>query len=461
MQYRIREQKELKPSGIEWLGDIPKSWIKTNLRNFLKSKIVDGPHETPTYVEKGVPFISVDSLNENELVDLEKVKKFISDEQYDIYNKKTKLEKNDLLFTKSATIGKVAIMDNRKFMTWSPIAIIKSNEKKVYYKNLFYVLKSNRYIDYIKSLSNLNTQLNIGMGILEKSQIVVSNDLNEQQKIVNFLDEKSKTFDDAISKKGKLIKKLQDAKQSLISEVVTGKLKVIQKDNKLQTIKREKEELINSNVEWLGDIPKDWQVKKLKYISQILSSNVDKKSYEDEEKVLLCNYVDVYKNDFITNEINFMKATATESEIKKFSLQIGDIQITKDSESPDDIAIAAYVNEKLENVLCGYHLSIIRNNQDKVYSKYLFRFFELVGVRNYFETMAKGVTRYGLSIDSFRNIFVPVFDIEEQKQISKYLDEKIKTFDNTIENTKQSIIKLKLAKESLISEAVTGKIEIL
>lgn len=461
MKYRIREKNELKPSGVEWLGDIPKDWIKTNLVNFLKSSIVDGPHETPEYQDNGIPFISVDSLDENEFVNLDVVRKFISEEQYLNYNNKTKLAKNDLLFTKSATIGKVAIMDDRRFMTWSPIAIIKSHPQKIFFKYLFYILKSNRYVEYIKSLSSFNTQLNIGMRVLEKSQISAPKYLIEQQKIANFLDEKSKIFDEAISKKEQLISKLELAKQSLISEVVTGKLKIVEQNSKLQTIKREQNELKPSGVEWLGDIPKDWQIKKLKYISEIISSNVDKKSYEGQEKVLLCNYVDVYKNDFITNKINFMEATASESEIKKFSLQLGDILITKDSESPSDIAIPTYVIEEFENVLCGYHLAILRNNKNEVYSKYLYRFFQLIGVRNYFETMAKGVTRYGLSLDAFKNIFVPNFYLEEQQKISKYLDEKLIHFDNTIEKTKQSITKLKEAKEALISQAVTGKIEVL
>lgn len=223
---------------------------------------------------------------------------------------------------------------------------------------------------------------------------------------------------------------------------------------------REQNELKPSGVEWLGDIPKEWEVKKLKYISEIISSNVDKKSYEEQEKVLLCNYVDVYKNDFITNKIDFMEATASESEIKKFSLQLGDILITKDSESPNDIAIPAYVNEKFENVLCGYHLSILRNNKNKVYSEYLYRFFQLIGVRNYFETMAKGVTRYGLSLDAFKNIFVPYFTIEIQQKIANFLDEKSKIFDEAIFKKEQLISKLELAKQSLISEVVTGKLKI-
>lgn len=109
MKYRVRDKSELKPSGVEWLGDIPKGWNRTHLRNFLRFKIVDGPHETPKYLEKGIPFISVDSLGDDEFINLENVKKFISKEQYSIYNQKTKLTKNDLLFTKSAKIGRAHV----------------------------------------------------------------------------------------------------------------------------------------------------------------------------------------------------------------------------------------------------------------------------------------------------------------------------------------------------------------
>ena len=440
MDYRVREQNELKPSGVEWLGDIPKNWSLAKIKylfNIGRGRVIAKTELN----DKGIyPIYSSQTKNNGILG-------YINTYDFDC--------KQITWTTDGANAGTVFLREGKHNCT-NVCGTLQKKKEDINYRYLFYILKK-----VTPSYKRPDTN---GFKIMngEMAEIKVTFPLTvEQQKIANFLDKKSKTFDDIISNKKLLIKKLEDAKQSLINEVVTGKLKVCELDGKLQTIKREKDELVDSKVEWIGDIPNDWQVKKLKYISQILSSNVDKKSYDNEEKVLLCNYVDVYKNEYITNKIDFMKATATESEIKKFSLRLGDIQITKDSESPDDIGIPAYVNEKLENVLCGYHLSILRNNQYEVYSKYLFRFFELVSVRNYFETMAKGVTRYALSLDAFKNLFVPVSDLKEQKQISIYLDEKCKTFDNTIEKTKQSIIKIKSAKESLISEAVTGKIEVL
>ena len=77
------------------------------------------------------------------------------------------------------------------------------------------------------------------------------------------------------------------------------------------------EALKNSGVEWIGEIPKSWDVIRLKYVSENNPSNVDKKSEADEKSIQLCNYVDVYKNDYISKRISFMEATASEIQIEK------------------------------------------------------------------------------------------------------------------------------------------------
>src|SRR5262245_49855421 len=79
----------------------------------------------------------------------------------------------------------------------------------------------------------------------------------------------------------------------------------------------------NSGVEWLGEIPAHWEVRRLKTISSVQLSNVDKKSVEGQEPVRLCNYVDVYYNERITADLDFMAATATPEQIRRFSLRVG------------------------------------------------------------------------------------------------------------------------------------------
>ena len=83
---------EMKDSGIPWIGMIPSDWDICKLLHILRSPITDGPHETPNFVENGIPFISVDSINDSEDVDLSGVRKYISQEDYIEYCKKTKIE---------------------------------------------------------------------------------------------------------------------------------------------------------------------------------------------------------------------------------------------------------------------------------------------------------------------------------------------------------------------------------
>ena len=224
---------------------------------------------------------------------------------------------------------------------------------------------------------------------------------------------------------------------------------------------RKPEEMKDSGTDWLGMISEEWELIKLKYNSMYKASNVDKLTVEGEYPVLLCNYVDVYKNKVINEQIDFMQATATRQEIKNFSLKGGYILITKDSESPDDIGIPAYVPFTLPNVLCGYHLSIIDTDPKKLNPKYLFALFSSQGVRNYFETKAKGITRYSLSMESFRNIIIPVISVEEQHKIANFLDMKTAQFDSIIAKKELLIQKLEEVKKSLISEIVTGKVKII
>jgi type I restriction enzyme S subunit len=147
---------------------------------------------------------------------------------------------------------------------------------------------------------------------------------------------------------------------------------------------------------WITYLPQHWRVEKLKNLASLRFSNVDKHTKEDELPVRLCNYTDVYYNDLITPDLNFMQATATPGEIATFGLRSGDVIVTKDSETWDDIAVPAYVPENLDGVICGYHLAQIRPNQSLINGKYLFRALSAAGIRDQFHIAANGVTRYGL-----------------------------------------------------------------
>ena len=143
-----------------------------------------------------------------------------------------------------------------------------------------------------------------------------------------------------------------------------------------------------TEMHWIESIPAHWRILKLKYLSRTQLSNVDKNSNKDEIPVRLCNYIDVYRNDFIRNDTQFMEATATPVEISRFSLQSGDVLVTKDSESWNDIAVAALVDDDLAGVLCGYHLAQIRSNP-LINGRYLFRSFQTHGLNEQFQVASR------------------------------------------------------------------------
>lgn len=211
----------------------------------------------------------------------------------------------------------------------------------------------------------------------------------------------------------------------------------------------------DSGVEWLGDIPKHWNVRRLKHIASVKSSNVDKKMVEGEQFVRLCNYVDVYYNDYITPDLNFMEATASRAEISKFILREGDVLITKDSESWDDIAIPAYVSSGLDGVVCGYHLAQIQPNAQQVIGGYLFRSFHARGLNDQFRVAATGITRYGLGKYWIDNSLFLVPQKDEQRAIAKFLDRETARIDALIAKKRRMIELLQEKRKAIISHVVT------
>lgn len=177
-----------------------------------------------------------------------------------------------------------------------------------------------------------------------------------------------------------------------------------------------------SGVKWLGEIPSHWEVMRLGNAAEVMMSNVDKSTVQGEVPVRLCNYVDVYKNERVTDQLDFMNATATTDEIKKFHLDRNDVLLTKDSEEWDDIGIPSLVQYTAPDLICGYHLAILRPYTGLVTGPYLLRVLQSRNVALQFHVQANGVTRYGLTFNGIKNIRIPIPPKPEQDAIAQYLD---------------------------------------
>ena len=197
----------------------------------------------------------------------------------------------------------------------------------------------------------------------------------------------------------------------------------------------------------------EWKHHYLTEVAEIIVSPVDKKTIDGEVPVRLCNYTDVYYNDQITSNLKFMSATASRREIDKYTLKVGDVIITKDSETPGDIAIPAVVSEELNGVVCGYHLAIIRPKDGMVDGQFLSYLFSMPHTRYYFFTLANGATRFGLSVGGITKAQFNLPPFREQVHIANV----IRVFDLEVESYRIQLSLLQRQKKALMQQLLTGK----
>lgn len=195
----------------------------------------------------------------------------------------------------------------------------------------------------------------------------------------------------------------------------------------------------------------EWQEVPLSSVADIRFSSVNKVSQSGEEPVRLCNYTDVYNNDYVDTDMDFMHATATLAEIARFGLQVGDVIITKDSETPDDIGIPTVVDKTAPDLVCGYHLALIRPNKDLVDPTFLAKQLAHHRVARYFGQQANGTTRYGLSTGAIANAPLQLPRPENQRSASALM----RLVDHTIAKTEAVIAKLKQVRAGMLHDLLS------
>jgi len=252
--------------------------------------------------------------------------------------------------------------------------------------------------------------------------------LPEQHKIAAILG----TWDEAIRLTAELIAAKQQRKKGLMQRLLTGE------------------------VRFPGFEGRPWREVELADITEIIVSNVDKKLNPAEKSVRLCNYTDVFKNAYILNSMTFMEGSATPAEINRFGLRKHDVIITKDSETAEEIAEAAVVIEELNNVVCGYHLAILRPDPQQAFGPFLNEMLHHVEVRQQFVRNANGITRYGLTQATIREAKLRMPGIEEQIKISTVLQASYREIDLL----QQKLAALRQQKKGLMQRLLTGQIRV-
>src|ERR1017187_1048970 len=198
--------------------------------------------------------------------------------------------------------------------------------------------------------------------------------------------------------------------------------------------------------------PEGWKATSLGGVADVRFSSVDKLTHPSEPAVRLCNYMDVYNYDYITGDLDFMRASASQAEIDRFGIQAGDVLITKDSETPNDIGISAVVDNSLVNLVCGYHLGLIRPNQSEVDPTFLAKQLGHQRITSYFGRQANGLTRYALPLASVRGI--PLW-LPERKEEQRAVGTVLRMVDDAITKSEVVVAGLKQVRTGLLHDLLT------
>ncbi|HCC8381326.1 restriction endonuclease subunit S [Acinetobacter baumannii] len=426
-----------------WIKEIPYGWKIVPLKYMCKGFVKDGPHETPVFVDEGIPFLSVDGIQNNKLV-FESCR-YISKEDDARFSLKCKPQKGNVLLGKAASVGKVAFVDTEiDFNVWSPLAVINSSDEKLG-KYIFYCLQSYELQLQCDVFSNSNTQKNLGMTTIDNLSFPYPS-FNEAQTISHFLDHETAKIDTLIAKQEKLIELLKEKRQAVISHAVAKGLdpNIAMKD---------------SGVEWLGDVPEHWVVTKFGFHTLKIGSGKTPKGgaeiYQDEG-VLFIRSQNVYNDGLrVDGSESTYISEAIHDDMSTSKVYSGDILLNITGGS---IGRSCLVPDEFPEANVNQHVCIIR------VSKYLQEFLALVIqsdlIQAQIQSIQTGGNREGLNFEQISKFYFALPTLEEQEQIVKYIKDKVFEFSKLEIKAYSAIQLMKERRTALISAAVTGKIDV-
>lgn len=433
-----------KDSGIEWLGEIPLNWGSSALKRLVSTPISDGPHETPDFIDEGVPFLSAEAVKDGKL-DFNRKRGYIAGDVHTIYSQKCQPIRDDIFMVKSGnTTGNIAIVETDDiFSIWSPLALIRCNQTKILPRYTYFFMNSPFFQRNVALASSYGTQPNIGMGVVENLSMVYPLSISEQRAIAAFLDRETARIDTLIAKQEMLIALLHEKRRALISHAVT---KGLNRDAPMK----------GSGVAWLGEVPAHWTVAPFKRMARKITDGAHV-SPETENGV----YAFVSTKDVRDGCIDFENCLRTSEESYKYLLRmgckpvVGDVLFSKDG----TVGRTVVISEDREFVVAS-SLIIISPIPNILLPEFLNYLCQSTLVVSQVEGFVKGAGLPRLSIQNLLKIVGVFPPITEQKAIVSFIDSELSALSRLIAKAQQFIELSREHRTALIAAAVTGKIDV-
>lgn len=429
-----------KDSGVEWLGKIPEHWeVQPGLRFIYENKSRNNGMKRNTVLSLSYGTIRV--KQEQELTGL-------VPESFETYQL---VEKGDLIFRPTD-------LQNDKVSLRSGISEFEGIITNAYLNFRFKSIANSKFYHYLfRAIDNNKLIYGLGSGLRQNIDFrdfrrfqFPFPSLPEQTAIANFLDDKTAKIEKAIAQKEKLISLLKERKQIIIQNAVT---KGLDPNAKMK----------DSGVEWIGEIPEGWEVKRLKYFGYIYSGLSGKigEDFAKEPKLDFKPFIpftSIFRDKIInSSKHQFVKISRIE---KQNMVKCNDILFLMSSETLEDVGKTSIYTGNEKQLYLNSFCKGFKTTSNNLLPIYLNELLSSDNYRNYFSIVGRGFTRINIKQDYILNIEVLIPPKSEQVSIIKHIETQSAKIDKAISLQEKQIEKLKEYKTVLIDAAVTGKIKV-
>jgi len=449
MPEQLYPYSEYKESEIDWLGMIPNHWRTSKLRytfSFCKGLSITKENLKDT----GIPCVSYGEIHSKFGFEVDPQKhplKKVS-ESYLESSPNALLKQGDIVFADTSediegSGNFTQLVSQEPTFAGYHTIIARPHDRT-----------NSRFFAYLLDCQELRTQVrhavkgvkvfSITQAILRGINIWLPN-TEEQTKIARFLDCETSKIDNLIEKQQRLIQLLKEKRQAMISHAVT---KGINPDCPMK----------DSGVDWLGAIPKHWDMKNLRYVGQCQNGiNIGGEFFGKGYPFV--SYGDVYNNKTLPESGSGL-VLSTVDDRENYSVESGDIFFTRTSETIEEIGFSSVCFKTINDAVFAGFLIRFRPSRGKLHQGFSKYYFQNISLRSFFVKEMNLVTRASLSQDLLKKMTILLPKLEEQQQIAEYLDIKCGKIDTLVEKAFLSIELAKERRTALISAAVTGKIDV-
>ena len=432
-----------KDSGVEWLGDVPEHWVACRFSRVILA-IKDGTHGTFSRMSEGKVFLSAKNVNSGR-IEISDDESLITWDDHNYIVSNGFPQKGDLLLTIVGTIGRSCVYSLDEAIAFQRSVCFIRLKKSCLPQFFYFLIQSKFFQEQLQSKSKSSAQAGVYMGDVSATSIMFPTNYEEQQTIAAFLDRETAKIDALIVEQQRLVELLKEKRQAVISHAVTKGL------NPNAPMK-------DSGIEWLGEVPERWEVKRLRFVAQLNPSKGENAGLDRETEVSFLPMEAVGDDGSLNLE---RTRPVGEVETGYTYFREGDVTIAK--------ITPCFENGKgavMRNLVGGIgfgttELIVARPKPFEAASNYLHWLFISTWFRKYGEASMYGAGGQKRVPDDFvRNFAIAFPSYDEQQTIAAFLDRETVKIDTLTTEAKTAITLLQERRTALISAAVTGKIDV-